>query len=496
MATHAKPIVWTIAGSDSGGGAGIQADLLSFHDFGVHGCSVVTAVTAQNSFSVGHVAVTSKRGVAAQINALDSDLNADAIKIGLLAGKPVVETVARYLENYPGFVVCDPVTVASSGDRLLSEDALTVMRDQLLPRVSLLTPNRHEAELLIGDKIQSLADVPEAARQICDMGVPSVLITGGHFELSSGQRLDYWTNGDKHVWLAGDHVDTLNTHGTGCTLSSAIAACVAKGYPIYDALVLARAYVTSGLRHACQLGGGPGAVAHMGWPGHLSELPDLRQEPMPRIHSRFASCEGELGLYPVVDSVDWVRKLRDWGVPSVQIRIKDLQGEALKEALAAAVDLCRDSDTRLFINDYWQHAIELGAYGVHLGQEDLDDADVAAIQAAGLRLGISTHSYAEIARAVGLKPSYIALGPIYDTQSKVMAFSAQGLEQLRRWVELLGDDYPLTAIGGIDQQRVPEVLATGVGSCAMISAVTMADDPQAAVQAMLAQHETAARRRA
>ena len=166
MATHAKPVVWTIAGSDSGGGAGIQADLLSFHDFGVHGCSVVTAVTAQNSFSVGHVAVTSKRGVAAQINALDSDLNADAIKIGLLAGRPVVETVARYLENYPGFVVCDPVTVASSGDRLLSDDALSVLREQLLPRVSLLTPNRHEAELLIGDKIESLADVPEAARQI------------------------------------------------------------------------------------------------------------------------------------------------------------------------------------------------------------------------------------------------------------------------------------------------------------------------------------------
>jgi hydroxymethylpyrimidine kinase/phosphomethylpyrimidine kinase/thiamine-phosphate diphosphorylase len=156
-----------------------------------------------------------------------------------------------------------------------------------------------------------------------------------------------------------------------------------------------------------------------------------------------------------------------------------------------SVALSRRFGARLFINDYWQLAIRHGAYGVHLGQEDLDTADIDAIRAAGLRLGVSNHSYYEIARAHGIKPSYMALGPIFPTTTKVMKFSDQGLAQLCEWANLLKDVYTLTAIGGINRERAPAVLDTGVGSCAMVTAITLAKDVDAEVEHLLQLHKTA-----
>ncbi len=143
----------------------------------------------------------------------------------------------------------------------------------------------------------------------------------------------------------------------------------------------------------------------------------------------------------------------------------------------------------MFINDYWPQAITAGAYGVHLGQEDLDVADIQAIADAGLRLGVSTHSHYEVARAHALRPSYIAIGPVYPTTSKEMRFGPQGVNRLRHWVELLSPGYTLTAIGGINLKRADEVLATGVGSCAMITAITEADDPESVVASLMALHQ-------
>ncbi len=488
MATHSKPIAWSIAGSDSGGGAGIQADLATFQDFAVHGCTVITAITAQNSFAVGYVAVTPRRALAAQINALDSDLPASAIKVGMLANEEVVEMVAKYLKSYEGFVVCDPVTRASSGDSLITGDAANALLDQLLPRVDLLTPNRNEAEAILGRQLRGLEDVERAGGEIVKLGARSVLITGGHFSALNGERLDYWTDGEDGFWLHGRDVQTVNSHGSGCTLSSAITAAVARGYDLKDALVLGKAYVTQGLRLSTQLGGGPGAVAHMGWPTHWWDLPTvshtLRQTP----NKPFPDCGGALGLYPVVDSADWVERLLPLGITTIQLRVKDKTGDALRAEIERAVAISERFNARLFINDFWEEAIAAGAYGVHLGQEDLQRADIAAIQRAGLRLGLSTHSYFEIATAHSLKPSYIAMGPIYATTSKVMPFDPQGLSQLKHWVELLGEKYTLTAIGGIDEKRARDVLTTGVGSCAMISAITQADDVEATVAELMALH--------
>lgn len=489
MKIEKTKIVWTIAGSDSGGGAGIQADLATFRDFGVHGCSVITAITAQNSFAVGHVEVASHKSLAAQINALDSDMPAHAIKLGMLASAETVRCVAKYLADFPGFVVCDPVMAASSGASLLDGEAGVVLREQLLPRADLLTPNRHEAEKLLGRKISTPAEIELAARDLIHVGVRSVLITGGHFAEDASTCCDYWTDGTDSFWLSGPRINTPHTHGTGCTLASAIAAAVTAGYALKDALVLAKMYVTQGLRAARQIGGGPGPVAHLGWPDGLENFPVLSQTfPSHNEVPAFAGCDGELGLYPVMPSAQWIERLLPLGIKTVQLRVKDQSLAAVEAEIAQAVALCRPRGVRLFINDYWQLAIKHGAYGVHLGQEDLDTADLAAIRAAGLRLGVSNHSYYELARAHGLRPSYLALGPIFPTTTKAMKFADQGLQQLQRWSALLGRGYALCAIGGISRERAPAVLATGVGSVALVSAITAAPDYPEAVAALLALH--------
>ena len=182
-----------------------------------------------------------------------------------------------------------------------------------------------------------------------------------------------------------------------------------------------------------------------------------------------------LGLYPVVDSVQWIERLLDAGVRTLQLRIKDRRDEEVEADVVAAIALGRRYNARLFINDYWRLAIKHQAYGVHLGQEDLQATDLNAIRAAGLRLGVSTHDDMEIDVALAARPSYIALGHVFPTQTKQMPSAPQGLEQLARHVERLAD-YPTVAIGGISLARAPAVIATGVGSIAVVSAITQAAD--------------------
>ncbi|TKI03134.1 thiamine phosphate synthase [Martelella alba] len=189
----------------------------------------------------------------------------------------------------------------------------------------------------------------------------------------------------------------------------------------------------------------------------------------------FAPTEHRLGLYPVVDSLAWIVRLLDAGVTTLQLRIKDQPPAVVEPDIEAAVLLGRKYRARLFINDYWQLAVKHGAYGVHLGQEDLDTADLGVIQRAGLRLGLSTHNDLELARALSFRPSYIALGHIFPTQTKIMPSQPQGLAELRRMVAGL-KDIPTVAIGGISLDRVDDVLACGVGSVAVVSAITKAAD--------------------
>lgn len=202
------------------------------------------------------------------------------------------------------------------------------------------------------------------------------------------------------------------------------------------------------------------------------------------VQPNFPTVPRRLGLYPVVDSVEWIERLLEAGVKTIQLRIKDQRDEEIESDVSAAIALGRRYDARVFINDYWQLAIKHQAYGVHLGQEDLETADLNAIRKAGLRLGVSTHDDMEIDVALAARPSYIALGHVFPTQTKQMPSAPQGLAQLARHIQRLGD-YPTVAIGGISLDRAPAVLETGVGSIAVVSAITQAVDWQAATEQLL-----------
>jgi len=202
------------------------------------------------------------------------------------------------------------------------------------------------------------------------------------------------------------------------------------------------------------------------------------------MNAPFPATAPRLGLYPVVDSVDWIARLLEAGVRTIQLRIKDCDDEAAEPAIAESIALGRRYNARLFINDYWRLAIKHHAYGVHLGQEDLDVANLNAIREAGLRLGLSTHDDAELDRALALRPSYIALGHIFPTQTKEMPSAPQGLTELQRHIARL-EGISTVAIGGISIERAPAVLATGVGSIAVISAITQAPDWRAATEKLL-----------
>lgn len=199
----------------------------------------------------------------------------------------------------------------------------------------------------------------------------------------------------------------------------------------------------------------------------------------------FLPIAAPLKFYAVVPSADWVARMVDAGANTVQLRNKSQIGSSLYREIERSVAYAKDSPTQLFINDYWWEAVDCGAYGVHLGQEDLESADLVMIQSAGLRLGVSTHSSEELALALSVKPSYVACGAIFPTKTKTMPTQAQGLDKLRQYVLQAGST-PTVAIGGIDLSNAPDVLATGVSSLAVVRAVTDAAEPEKVVKAFQA----------
>jgi len=255
----------TIAGSDSGGGAGIQADLKTFAAMGVYGTSAVTAVTAQNTLGVTAWEPVSTELVIAQIEAIAGDLPPDAVKTGMLATVAIVEAVAAAIEGLelPNLVV-DPVMIAKGGDRLLREDAVSAIKAHLLPLAEVLTPNIPEAEVLAGVRIATMDDMRSAGRRIRAMGPRVVVVKGGHLgrEVSGDQVIDVVCAADGEFELRGPRIETRHTHGTGCTFASATAAQLARGVDVETALKTAREYLEGAIRQAPGLGAGHGPLNH------------------------------------------------------------------------------------------------------------------------------------------------------------------------------------------------------------------------------------------
>lgn len=250
----------TIAGSDSGGGAGVQADLKTFAALGVYGTSALTAITAQNTLCVMAVLELPPALVAAQIDAILSDIGTDAVKTGMLANSHIIQVVAdkvneHGLEN----LVVDPVMVAKGGDQLLQEEAVAALKKLLIPLATVVTPNLPEAGVLVGRSVESLDDARQAARDIVAMGARVAVVKGGHLE---GDAVDVFYDGRELREFTATRVGTTSTHGTGCTFASAIAAGLAQGMAVEQAVGQAKEYVTDAIRKAVPLGGGHGPLNH------------------------------------------------------------------------------------------------------------------------------------------------------------------------------------------------------------------------------------------
>ncbi|AKD56765.1 bifunctional hydroxymethylpyrimidine kinase/phosphomethylpyrimidine kinase [Spirosoma radiotolerans] len=262
MKTYARAL--TIAGSDSGGGAGIQADLKTFAALGCYGLSVITALTAQNTQAVTGIMPVSPTFIAEQMSAVLSDIGADAVKIGMLHSAEVIEQVAKTLVQFGvKTIVLDPVMVAKSGDKLLQDEAVDALKTHLLPIASVITPNLPEASVLLGRPVETFAEMEQAAIDLSTLCPGAILVKGGHLPTAESTDLLYLSPSEQH-WFPTSRIQTDNSHGTGCTLSSAIAAGLAKGLSVVDAVATAKDYLTQALRVGAvyKLGHGHGPVHH------------------------------------------------------------------------------------------------------------------------------------------------------------------------------------------------------------------------------------------
>ena len=512
-ASSRRPVVWTISGTDSGGGAGIHADTRALDAFGVHGACAVAAVTAQHSLAVTHIEPVSAAVLDAQLAALSEDMPPDAIKTGLLGSlenlRVVVAHVRRLRERSPDRrvpLVVDPVFGATTGAAFADDALRAAYRDELLPLATLATPNVAEARALVPSS-QLLGPEP-LARAWRAFGVRAVVVTGGDSDSLAEDELEQlstarlasrlaeidaraawahdWLDAEHGLrsrgWLASRRVETEHDHGTGCVFASSAAAALAHGFVAADAVVLAKMATCEGLRHAYAAGSGAGPVApRAGFANRSVNLPTLSDADEAPVASAFAPLpESARGLYAIVDSAAWVARVVAAGVRLVQLRIKEAAPGTLADEIRAAIAAARAAGATLIVNDHWSLALALGADGVHLGQEDLGGVDFDALRRARLLLGVSTHSYWEVCRARALRPSYIACGPIHATTLKKMPWRPQGDANLAYWCRLL-QGTPVVAIGGMDVARARSAMRAGASSVAVVGAITRSADPEAAI---------------
>ncbi len=514
-----KPIIWTISGSDCSGGAGIAADIKTGHGLGVEVCHLITANTVQNSSKLISVNPVSIDILQQQFDVLIADKPPSVIKIGLVANVEQIVWLRQILilakqTDSNLIVVYDPVGQASVGGSFSS-----VTLEQLTPllrQVDVITPNLMEAHSLA--LLSQETAIEKLAKKIYhDFSITSIIVKGGHSEKDNGLAIDYCyhqlnqlsdekqDNQEKlhqviSYQLSSTRVNTHYSHGGGCSFATALSSFLAQGYLIRDAFTLAKAFISQGLSASEQISELHeqqyyGAFDQQGWPINPSDkaqfFPEVIDELSLQYHDlpAFNSLEltgNKLGLYPVIDSLYWLKRLLPLGLEIIQLRVKNLMPDELEQVIVQAVELAKDYNTRLFINDYWQLAIKHGAYGVHIGQEDLQDADLAVIQQSGMRLGISTHGCYEFLLAQQLQPSYLAIGAIFPTKTKDMTGQIQGLENLRQVLALRPNNknkhnhqqIPVVAIGGINLERAAEVAATGVESIAVVTAITEAEKSQ------------------
>lgn len=476
----------TIAGSDPSGGAGLQADLKTFSAIGVYGATAITAVTVQNTQSVKYVHKLPPQVVYDQIVAVMEDVTVDAVKIGMVNDAETLDAIVRALTAYkPKFLVVDPVMVSTSGCALMQPDALAIMKERLLPMADLVTPNLPEAWTLAGTD----TSVDDAAQAILRLGVKALLIKGGHAEGKTKTDYLYIYKGEgvKRVEFTAETIDTLNTHGTGCTLSSAIAALLARGFGLEDAVRQAKEYLTEALKAGAdvRVGCGHGPVCHFyadrvmrfcGYKVVRYDRKTLKPHDL-KTASRLQFITHFTDKYSYYDSA---MMALEGGCRWIQLRMKDACEDEIERVARLILPECRRMGAVFVIDDHVELALRVGADGVHLGKNDMPVDEARRLAGDGFIIGGTANTFEDVQRLVAQGADYIGCGPFRFTTTKKNLAPMLGLEGYKRILSQMkecGIGLPLVAIGGITSDDIPQIMAAGVSGIALSGSVLRAEQP-------------------
>ncbi len=485
----------TIAGSDPSGGAGIQADLKTFSALGVYGASAVTAVTVQNTVGVKYVHPLPPEAVYDQISAVMEDIRPDAVKIGMVNDALTLDAVIRALETYrPRHIVVDPVMVSTSGCALMQADALRAMKERLLPLADIVTPNLPEAFALAGSE-EGRHSIQEAAAAILRLGVKALLIKGGHAEGRIKTDYLYMTNagepisdcGSTYIELSADTVDTANTHGTGCTLSSAIAAFLARGHRLEQAVRSAKQYLTSALEAGADIAAGKGH----GPVNHFFRDGSSRRYLLTRLTDDIMNASRVQFITHSTDRYSWYDSAMlalEGGCKWIQLRMKDADETEIERTARLILPECRRRGAVFIIDDNVNVALRTGADGVHLGKNDMPVKEARRIAGDRLIIGGTANTAEDICRLAEEGADYIGCGPFRFTTTKKNLAPVLGLEGYRKLTGIMNDrgiSLPIVAIGGITYEDIGPIMKTGVTGIALSGSILRADDPAAEMKKVM-----------
>ncbi|KAG7598008.1 Pyridoxamine kinase/Phosphomethylpyrimidine kinase [Arabidopsis suecica] len=468
------PQVLTVAGSDSGAGAGIQADLKVCAARGVYCASVITAVTAQNTRGVQSVHLLPPEFVSEQLKSVLSDFDFDVVKTGMLPSTEIVEVLLQNLSDFPvRALVVDPVMVSTSGHVLAGSSILSIFRERLLPIADIITPNVKEASALLGGfRIETVADMRSAAKSLHEMGPRFVLVKGGDLPDSS-DSVDVYFDGKEFHELRSPRIATRNTHGTGCTLASCIAAELAKGSSMLSAVKVAKRFVDNALDYSKDIAIGSGMQ------GPFDHFFGLKKDPQSSRCSIFNP--DDLFLYAVTDSrmnkkwnrsiVDAVKAAIEGGATIIQLREKEAETREFLEEAKACIDICRSHGVSLLINDRIDIALACNADGVHVGQSDMPVDQVRSLLGPDKIIGVSCKTPEQAHQAWKDGADYIGSGGVFPTNTKANNRTI-GLDGLKEVCE--ASKLPVVAIGGIgisNAESVMQIDAPNLKGVAVVSAL-------------------------
>eukprot|EP00210_Caulerpa_lentillifera_P001165 g1121.t1 len=462
------PRVMVIAGSDSGGGAGIQADIKTCMATGSFASTIITAVTSQNTHGVQSVHGIPSDHVQSQIESILSDLGADVIKTGMLPSADIVKLIAESLSTVEfRALVVDPVLVSTSGDSLASNEVAQAIIKHLLPICSILTPNIPEAESLLEEPINSVQEMKEAARKLQSMGPKLVLIKGGHLaDSGTSVIIDVVYDGSEMLEIRHPMIQTDRLHGTGCTLASAIASYLAQNFTPVKAVHAAIEYLQEALRnstlmklgHGKQLPFDHGYFLHH-WPVNKNRTLDL---------SLYAITDRRCNEKHNRELSEAVKQALEGGVSILQVREKNAPSTLeFIQSVHAVMEVAKNFQVPVIVNDRIDVLLATDAHGLHVGQDDLPVDEIRRIIGFHKILGISVKTKDQAIQAEKAGADYLGVGAVFPTDSKDSSvIGIDALNQICRTVKI-----PVVAIGGISQSNASNVLKTGVSGLALISAI-------------------------